>query len=84
MLSNDKVTRSSSILSDDPEFSISPGYANYVLGVLFVVYMFNFIDRQALSVFIGPIKDEFGASDTAIVITSYSIHYTKLYESNSP
>ncbi|MEM9254441.1 MAG: MFS transporter [Pseudomonadota bacterium] len=43
---------------------ISPGYANYVLGVLFVVYVFNFIDRQVLSVFIGPIKEEFGATDT--------------------
>jgi MFS family permease len=42
----------------------SPGYANYVLGVLFIVYVFNFIDRQLLSVFIGPIKEEFGASDT--------------------
>jgi len=79
MLSNDKVTRSSSILSDDPEFSISPGYANYVLGVLFVVYMFNFIDRQALSVFIGPIKDEFGASDTAmgmLVGFAFAVLYT--------
>jgi MFS family permease len=43
---------------------ISPAYANYVLGVLFIVYVFNFIDRQVLSVFIGPIKEEFGASDT--------------------
>ncbi|NQX87285.1 MAG: MFS transporter [Halioglobus sp.] len=42
----------------------SPAYANYVLGVLFIVYVFNFIDRQVLSVFIGPIKEEFGASDT--------------------
>ncbi len=44
----------------------SNGYANYVLGVLFLVYVFNFIDRQLLSVFIGPIKAEFGASDTAM------------------
>ncbi len=43
---------------------VSPGYANYVLGVLFIVYVFNFIDRQVLSVFIGPIKEEFGATDT--------------------
>ncbi len=43
---------------------ISPGYSNYVLGILFIVYVFNFIDRQVLSVFIGPIKEEFGASDT--------------------
>ena len=42
----------------------SPVYANYVLGVLFIVYVFNFIDRQVLSVFIGPIKEEFGANDT--------------------
>jgi MFS family permease len=42
----------------------SPAYANYVLGILFIAYVFNFIDRQVLSVFIGPIKEEFGASDT--------------------
>jgi len=50
--------------SDPVDQNISPIYANYVLGVLFIVYVFNFIDRQVLSVFIGPIKDEFGASDT--------------------
>jgi len=48
----------------DDNHDFSPGYANYVLGVLFVVYVFNFIDRQVLSVFIGPIKEEFGATDT--------------------
>ena len=35
-----------------------------MLGILFLVYIFNFVDRQVLSVFIGPIKEEFGASDT--------------------
>ena len=25
----------------------SPAYANYVLGVLFVAYVFNFMDRQS-------------------------------------
>ena len=44
----------------------SRAYANYVLSVLFIVYVFNFIDRQLLSVFIGPIKEEFGASDTVM------------------
>lgn len=48
----------------NPPEQASPGYANYVLGVLFIVYVFNFIDRQLLSVFIGPIKAEFGATDT--------------------
>ena len=45
-------------------FRYSRAYANYVLGVLFVVYVFNFVDRQVVSVLIGPIKEEFGASDT--------------------
>ncbi len=57
----------------------SPGYANYVLGVLFVVYVFNFIDRQLLSVFIGPIKAEFGASDTEmglLVGFAFALLYT--------
>jgi len=58
---------------------ISPGYANYVLGVLFAVYVINFIDRQVLSVFIGPIKAEFGVSDTAmglLVGFAFALFYT--------
>lgn len=57
----------------------SPGYSNYVLGVLFIVYVFNFIDRQVLSVFIGPIKEEFGASDTQmglLVGFAFALLYT--------
>jgi len=58
---------------------ISPGYANYVLAVLFVVYVINFIDRQVLSVFIGPIKEEFGVSDTQmglLVGFAFALFYT--------
>jgi predicted MFS family arabinose efflux permease len=58
---------------------ISEGYANYVLGVLFAVYVINFIDRQVLSVFIGPIKEEFGVSDTAmglLVGFAFALFYT--------
>lgn len=57
----------------------TPAYANYVLGVLFIVYVLNFIDRQAMSVFIGPIKEEFGASDTAmglLVGFAFALLYT--------
>ena len=60
-------------------FSSSPQYANYVLGVLFVVYVINFIDRQIMSVFIGPIKEEFGVSDTAmgmLVGFAFAVLYT--------
>ena len=45
---------------------VSGAYANYVLGVLFVVYVFNFIDRQILATLIGPIQQELGVSDTAM------------------
>ncbi len=45
---------------------VSGAYANYVLGVLFVVYVFNFIDRQVLATLIGPIQQELGVSDTAM------------------
>jgi predicted MFS family arabinose efflux permease len=44
----------------------TPRYANYVLGVLFVVYVFNFIDRQILSILLDPIKADLGVSDTAM------------------
>jgi MFS family permease len=44
----------------------SPGYARYVLGVLFVVFVFNFVDRQILSILLVPIKEELQVSDTAM------------------
>jgi MFS family permease len=44
----------------------SPSYARYVLGLLFVVYVFNFIDRQILAILLEPIKADLGVSDTAM------------------
>ncbi len=58
---------------------ISRGRANYTLGVLFLVYVINFVDRQVLAVFIGPIKEEFGVSDTAmglLVGFAFALFYT--------
>lgn len=40
------------------------GYSAYVLAMLFVVYVFNFVDRQVLSILIEPIQAEFQVSDT--------------------
>ena len=39
---------------------------NRVLAVLWVVYVFNFIDRNILSILLEPIKQDLGASDTAM------------------
>ena len=44
----------------------SSAYANYVLAVLFLVYVFNFVDRQILSILLDDIKADLGVSDTAM------------------
>ncbi len=44
----------------------SPAARRYALGVLVVVYTFNFVDRQILSILLEPIKLELGLSDTAL------------------
>ena len=58
---------------------VSPGYANYVLAVLFTVYVFNFIDRQILSILLQPIKDDLGVSDSAMGFLTglaFAVFYT--------
>ncbi|MBK7729107.1 MAG: MFS transporter [Gammaproteobacteria bacterium] len=57
----------------------SPAYANYVLVLLSLVYVVNFIDRQILAMLIVPIKEEFGVSDTALGLLSgfaFALLYT--------
>lgn len=39
------------------------GPASYALGLLFVAYIFSFIDRQILALLVGPIREDFGISD---------------------
>ncbi len=56
-------------------------YTNYVLGVLVVVYVFNFIDRQILAILAPAIKDDLGLSDTQIGALSgvaFGIFYATL------
>ena len=54
--------------SDDAQSTVAErtGYANYVLGVLFLVYVFNFIDRQILAILLEDIKADLGVSDSAM------------------
>ncbi len=44
--------------------SFSPLYRWYALGLLVVVYIFNFIDRSILGILVEPIKQDLGVSDT--------------------
>jgi predicted MFS family arabinose efflux permease len=59
--------------------SVPPRQANYVLGILFVVFVFNFIDRQILSILLEPIKKDLQVSDTAMGFLTgfaFAIFYT--------
>jgi MFS family permease len=55
------------------------GYAWYTVGVLTVCYTLSFIDRQILSLLVGPIKAEFAVSDTQVGLLgglAFSLFYT--------
>lgn len=50
--------------AETAEKAVSPGYRYYVLGVLILIYMLNFLDRQIIGILAAPLKAEFGLSDT--------------------
>ena len=47
----------------DEASQLDTRYASYVLGVLVIVYVFNFIDRQILSILNEEIKRDLALSD---------------------
>lgn len=66
---------------DQIEESKSPGYRNYVLFALTVVYVFNFIDRQILTILQESIKVDLGLTDTQLGLLSgfsFAIFYVTL------
>jgi len=59
----------------------SLGYAWYVVIVLMICYTLSFIDRQILSLLVGPIRRDLGISDTRIGLlqgTAFALFYTLL------
>ena len=61
-----------------PPAPVSRGYANYVLFVLVLVYVFNFIDRQILSILAEDIKADLGLSDASLGFlygTAFAVFY---------
>jgi predicted MFS family arabinose efflux permease len=61
------------------EAGFSPGYANYVLAVLLLVYVMNFVDRQVLAILLEDIKADLQVSDTALGLLSglaFALFYT--------
>lgn len=60
---------------------ISESVKRYTLSVLVVVYTFNFIDRQILSILIEPIKTDLGVSDFGMGLlsgTAFAVFYAVL------
>jgi predicted MFS family arabinose efflux permease len=58
--------------------SVSARDARFGLGLLSIVYAVNLLDRQILSMLLGPIKEDLGISDTALGFltgTSFALFY---------
>lgn len=56
----------------------APAYSWYALGVLFVVYLFNFVDRQILSILANDIKLDLALTDAELGFlygTAFAIFY---------
>jgi MFS family permease len=59
----------------------SPGYLRYALGLLTLVYVVNFVDRQILSILLQSIKKDLGLSDAQLGLlsgTAFGIFYATL------
>jgi MFS family permease len=57
---------------------VGSGYAWYVLGLLVLVYMFNFIDRQIISILAEDIKADLGVTDVEMGFlygTAFAVFY---------
>ena len=55
-----------------------PGYRNFVLGLLTVVYVFNFLDRQIVNILGDAIVRDLGLSDTQFGMLS-GIAFAAIY-----
>ncbi len=60
---------------------VSPGYRRYAVWLLFLVYVFNFIDRQIVTILAEPIKRDLGIADWQLGLmtgTAFAIFYCTL------
>jgi MFS family permease len=62
-----------------PESYPSSGYAWYVVGVLTLAYILSFVDRQILSLMVGPIQKDLGIGEKQMSLlmgASFAVFYT--------
>ena len=64
--------------ASNPAAAPSAGYRVWVLAMLFIVYAFNFLDRQIISILAIPIQEELGLSDRQLGLLG-GIAFAALY-----
>jgi MFS family permease len=72
-------TESSGSAAETREASRSLRYAWYVVGVLTLVYVFSFLDRQIFSLIVAPLRRDLHISDTQVSLLqgfSFAVFYT--------
>jgi MFS family permease len=60
---------------------LSKGYTRYALGLLLVIYIFNFLDRQVVNILAEPIKQDLNLKDWQLGMMSgfaFAVFYTVL------
>jgi len=65
-------------LPKDPPYPNEP-YAWFVVGILMIVYIFSFMDRQILSLLVDPVKADLGLTDTQVSYLgglAFAVFYT--------
>jgi MFS family permease len=75
------ATAQSTVMPNTAGTETSLRYAWYVVIVLMVGYTLSFIDRQILSLLVGPIKRDLGLSDTRVGLLqglAFALFYTVL------
>jgi len=73
------VAHGLSAIAREQESYPPAGYAWYVVGVLTLAYIFSFIDRQILSLMVGPIQQDLRISDTQMSLLmglTFAVFYT--------
>jgi MFS family permease len=61
--------------------AVSIGYRRYAIGLLFLVYVFNFLDRQIVTILAEPIKRDLGIADWQLGLmtgTAFAVFYCTL------
>ncbi len=68
-----------SLAQPSPAARTSLRYAWYVVGVLTLIYVFSFIDRQIFSLLVGPLRRDLNIGDTQVSLLmgfSFAVFYT--------